>query len=109
MPRQRGRENVKPIAHYQNCGLPCGVRPVVWVDIAAVNHGGDSDSTGAVTGNLLGAYLGLERIENKWLEKLEHKDLIMEMADDLALGVSTEAETERMAEWQKKYVEIKMI
>ena len=77
--------------------------------ITAVNHGGDSDSTGTVTGNLLGAYLGLERIESKWLEPLEQKELILEMADDLALGVPTEAETERMAEWRMKYVEMKMI
>lgn len=28
--------------------------------IAAVNHDGDSDSTGAITGNILGAYLGIE-------------------------------------------------
>lgn len=30
--------------------------------IAAVNRNGDSDSTGAITGNILGAYLGLSRI-----------------------------------------------
>ena len=41
--------------------------------IAAVNQDGDSDSTGAITGNLLGAYLGLDNIENKWLDKLERK------------------------------------
>ena len=31
--------------------------------IAAVNHGGDSDSTGAVTGNILGSWLGFQAIE----------------------------------------------
>ena len=31
--------------------------------IAAVNHSGDSDSTGAVTGNILGALLGFDAIE----------------------------------------------
>ena len=36
--------------------------------IAAVNHSGDSDSTGAVTGNLLGARLGLAGIPAKYLE-----------------------------------------
>lgn len=30
--------------------------------IAAVNHGGDSDSTGAVTGNILGAAIGYDAI-----------------------------------------------
>lgn len=34
--------------------------------IAAVNHDGDSDSTGAITGNILGAFLGIEKnIEDK--------------------------------------------
>lgn len=51
--------------------------------IASVNHGGDSDSTGAVTGNILGAYLGLKGIPQKYLDKLELKDVILEIADDL--------------------------
>ena len=33
--------------------------------IAAVNHGGDSDSTGAICGNILGAYLGRGCIDDK--------------------------------------------
>lgn len=51
--------------------------------IAAVNHNGDSDSTGAVTGNILGAINGFTGIEDKWKENLELKDIILEMADDL--------------------------
>ena len=50
---------------------------------AAVNHSGDSDSTGAVTGNILGAWLGLEGIEEKWLRDLELRELILTMADSL--------------------------
>lgn len=51
--------------------------------IASVNHNGDSDSTGAVTGNILGALCGYEAIEEKWKKNLELKDVILEMADDL--------------------------
>lgn len=51
--------------------------------ITAVNHDGDSDSTGAVTGNLLGAYLGLEKIPQKYQEKLELREVILRAADDL--------------------------
>jgi ADP-ribosylglycohydrolase len=51
--------------------------------ISAVNHKGDSDSTGAVTGNILGAYLGLSAIPDEYLDKLELKDVIIELADDL--------------------------
>ena len=42
--------------------------------IAAVNHGGDSDSTGAVTGNILGARLGARAIPEKYLDRLELKN-----------------------------------
>lgn len=55
--------------------------------IAAVNHSGDSDSAGAVTGNLLGARLGLAGIPAKYLENLELKSVILELADDLHHGV----------------------
>ena len=51
--------------------------------IAAVNHDGDSDSTGAVTGNMLGALLGVEALEETWTKDLELADLIAEMAKEL--------------------------
>ena len=54
--------------------------------IAAVNHKGDSDSTGAVTGNILGALLGYGAIEEKWKRDLELSNVILEMADDLCHG-----------------------
>ena len=52
----------------------------------AVNHDGDSDSTGAVTGNILGAYLGYEKIPAQWKENLECADVIDEIALDLCHG-----------------------
>lgn len=54
--------------------------------VTAVNHDGDSDSTGAITGNILGAYLGMEGIPKDWIEKVELKDIIIKIADDLLLG-----------------------
>ena len=51
--------------------------------IAAVNHNGDSDSTGAVTGNILGAYLGFDAIPEKFRTSLELCDVIIEIADDM--------------------------
>jgi len=51
--------------------------------IASVNHNGDSDSTGAVTGNIIGAYLGMKAIPEKFLDNLELKDVISEIAEDL--------------------------
>lgn len=54
--------------------------------IASVNHGGDSDSTGAVTGNILGAAVGYEAIPQFYKDDLEMHDLILHMADDLYRG-----------------------
>ena len=57
--------------------------------IASVNHGGDSDSTGAVTGNILGAAIGFEAIPQFYKDDLEMHDLILHMADDLYRGEVT--------------------
>ena len=57
--------------------------------IAAVNHAGDSDSTGAVTGNILGAAIGYEAIPQFFKDDLEMHDLILHMADDLYRGEIT--------------------
>lgn len=54
--------------------------------IAAVNHKGDSDSTGAVTGNIVGALIGYDAIEEKWKKDLELHDVILEMAHGLCHG-----------------------
>ena len=49
----------------------------------AVNHSGDSDSTGSICGNILGAYLGVDGIPDKWVEDTELSELILKMADRL--------------------------
>lgn len=51
--------------------------------LTAVNHSGDSDSTGAITGNIIGAMAGLESIPENWSAQVELKTLIMEIASDL--------------------------
>ena len=49
----------------------------------AVNHDGDSDSTGAIAGNLLGAMHGVQSIPARWLEPLELRELIAQTAERL--------------------------
>ena len=51
----------------------------------SVNHGGDSDSTGSMTGQLLGAIHGHEVIPATWLSELELHDVIGSAAIDLML------------------------
>ena len=61
--------------------------------IAAVNHGGDSDSTGAVTGNILGAAIGYDAIPQFFKDDLELHDVILHMAYDLHGGDVTNIKT----------------
>lgn len=51
--------------------------------LLSVNHSGDSDSTGSVTGNLLGATLGLAALPAPWTTAVEARDLLLQVADDL--------------------------
>jgi ADP-ribosyl-[dinitrogen reductase] hydrolase len=50
----------------------------------AVNHSGDSDSTGSIAGNLLGALHGVDALPAHLLGQLEGRALIETVADDLA-------------------------
>lgn len=51
--------------------------------ICAVNHGGYSDSTGAVAGNIIGAILGYDSIPEKFTKTIQLKELILSIADSL--------------------------
>ena len=51
--------------------------------IAAVNHDGDSDSTGSIAGNILGARLGLSALPEEFREKLELEDILFGLAGKL--------------------------
>lgn len=70
-------------------GLLCSLRhedDFAGAITSAVNHGGDSDSTGAIAGNIVGAHLGLAGIPQCYLEHLELRDTISKIADDLFTG-----------------------
>lgn len=49
----------------------------------AVNHSGDSDSTGSMAGQLLGTAWGPEVIPARWLADLELRDVIERISGDL--------------------------
>ena len=70
----------------------------------SVNHKGDSDSTGAVTGNILGAYLGYDKIPQKYKDDLELSDLILEIADDLYNDCRLDMSDEEKKIWNDKYL-----
>ncbi|HEV8631035.1 MAG TPA: ADP-ribosylglycohydrolase family protein [Thermoanaerobaculia bacterium] len=79
-------------------GAASAVRPAL---LLAVNHSGDSDSTGAITGNLLGARFGVEALPAGLLEELELRDVIERMADDLVREVLGLAAGD--AGWSERY------
>lgn len=72
--------------------------------IAAVNHNGDSDSTGAVAGNIIGANVGLQGIPYKFINHLELKDLILEIAYDLYIHDLPDKEHQEEI-WKHKYIQ----
>ena len=57
----------------------------------AVNHGGDSDSTGAIAGNLLGAIYGEGAIPLSWLGVLELRTEIERIADEICDALAATA------------------
>ncbi|NEB05415.1 ADP-ribosylglycohydrolase family protein [Streptomyces sp. SID13726] len=52
--------------------------------LLSVNHSGDSDSTGSVCGNLLGALHGDVGLPHAWVRQVEGRARIAVLADDLA-------------------------
>jgi len=70
---------------------------VEWALRLAVNHDGDSDSTGSMTGQLLGARFGVEALPARWVERVELREVITTVADDL---VTEHEEGER---WWGRY------
>lgn len=76
----------------------------------AVNHDGDSDSTGSITGNLVGAAFGLGVIPERWLALIELREEIEQIAADLVTEVpqapregATEEETQPESDFLDRY------
>ncbi len=55
-------------------------------------HGGDSDSTASLTGNLIGCTLSATSLPESWLAELELRDVVERVADDLCGSAILDAE-----------------
>lgn len=90
--------------------------------IAAVNHDGDSDSTGSVAGNIIGAIHGYKALKEQRLfcpsekeleETLELSNLILTLADDLYTGCIISEydpiDTPEKRQWYERYCEMKPV
>ena len=105
--------------------LYCVVRHIGSIEdaiIAAVNHDGDSDSTGAVCGNIMGAIYGYEAMKHKrlfcqqgkeWEKTLELSNIILTLADDLytscIISEYAPIDTPEKRQWYDRYCEMKPI
>ena len=90
--------------------------------IAAVNHDGDSDSTGSITGNIMGAIYGYEAIKRerlfcpygkKFEDTIELHNIILALADDLYTGCIISEydpiDTPEKKQWYARYCEMKPV
>lgn len=103
--------------------LFCAIRHINSVEdaiIAAVNHNGDSDSTGSVCGNIMGAIYGYEHIKERNIfcpsgkhleDTLELSEIILAIADDLSTGCIISEfdpiDTPEKQQWYERYCEMK--
>jgi ADP-ribosylglycohydrolase len=101
----------------------CAIRHIDSVEdaiIASVNHDGDSDSTGSVCGNIMGAIYGYEHIKERNIfcpegknfeDTLELSEIILALADDLSTGcIISECDpidTPEKRQWYERYCEMK--
>lgn len=73
--------------------------------VCSINHDGDSDSTGAVAGNIMGSYLGYEKIPLEYKNNIELRDEILELASDLSIDIPIVEYSDNNDEyWLSKYV-----
>ncbi len=74
--------------------------------IVAVNHSGKSAAVGALTGALMGAYLGRDALPDFYLESLPCTDMLQEMAQDL-MACGPKGWRARLFDhdWDRKYVQ----
>jgi ADP-ribosylglycohydrolase len=69
----------------------------------AVNHSGDSDSTGAIAGNILGAQLGYVGLPPEWLETLELREVIDALARDAVAELGSAEPEPDPVTWRDRY------
>jgi ADP-ribosylglycohydrolase len=70
--------------------------------LTSINHSGDSDSTGAITGNICGLIAGASNIPLKWKQNLRNRRILEEIANDLYLQFSGSS-FQATDEWAAKY------
>lgn len=98
-------EEALAIAVYAALVYP-GADQVLQALSLAVTHSGDSDSTGAICGNILGALHGEEALPNILAFAVEGRGTILELADDFSFEFDPRAHLSRFEmgrAWNDRY------
>jgi len=83
------------VIHCLEASLWCALRAKTYSEgvLAAVNLGDDTDTTGAVTGGLLGLRFGLAGIPQEWQLQLVRRSDILTLCDQLQTAIKVKFET----------------
>ena len=88
-------------------GLLCALRhenDIAGAMTFAANHGGDSNNTAAIAGTLVGARIGFNAIPDRFVDRLELVDVILELADDVTTDCPMSEWGPRNPVWEHKYI-----
>jgi ADP-ribosyl-[dinitrogen reductase] hydrolase len=97
-------EETLAIAIYCALAAERSQEPWKYGTLLAINHSGDSDSTGAVAGNLLGAIYGQGGVPAEWVAEVALIEVVSQVADDFSAAVGP-APTEdcKSRDWTERY------
>lgn len=88
-------------------GLLCALRhenDIAGAMTFAANHGGDSNNTAAIAGTLVGARIGFNAIPDRFVDRLEIVDVILELADDVTTDCPMYDWGPSNPVWEHKYI-----
>ena len=87
-------------------GLLCALRhenDIAGAMTFAANHGGNSNTTAAIAGMLVGARIGFSAIPDRFVDRLELVDVILELADDVTTDCPMSDWGPSNPVWEHKY------
>ena len=88
-------------------GLLCALRhenDIAGAMTFAANHGGNSNTTAAIAGMLVGARIGFNAIPDRFVDRLELVDVILELADDVTTDCPMYDWGPSNPVWEHKYI-----
>ena len=88
-------------------GILCALRyenDIAGAMTFAANHGGNSSTTAAIAGMLVGARIGFNAIPDRFVDRLELVDVILELADDVTTDCPMYDWGPSNPVWEHKYI-----